>query len=1203
MTRWPIPVNGFWPELHAVGERIFLAHGNAQVFLAELRWIDGGLVLVRHQPIQTDRGWNAQWIRPGILTFWKETADPDIWQRFELDALAEGWPVTPTGDDPRIVAGNPRAGNQAGMVAAAGHWATWLASRTSPFRLAYDGQTLGTRKGFPVVAGDWLAASDSYPEPNNAIQTWKAGVPATVHPCLTPLNGLAVGPDGHLVYGFVDLAFIDPSGINQRGSCTPWRTEGVGPIIRHPDGTTWIVTITWDDPTRHTAVLLRPWPDGAMPGKACLVVEAAAVHASVLPFGDQWLVATNDEQGNGLLQAVPQATPLQVLKPRVADLGTMYLGYYYAAGRYGDFKPAQNCTVLAIDNFTADAVLPANAPARMRAAADQAGAIFIGTSFEDLDAMAGRWDLVHGLMLGEHQDTAGIETEARDARARLAARGLPAKPIVATIMPDQVFQAGWRIPAGVDVLGVEIYFDGPAASFGDMRKAALRRVDQVLEHTGDLPVILIAQAYDRNRDAWRAPVGRESLEGIQSALFDAARFHKLAGIWWFAYARNGGVLGLPDVEAWHRAGVAAASRPAGLATAVPPEPVTLAATILSYQPTTGEAPLTVTAVAKVTQGTAATFTWRWRKVGAGGWQVAALNPATDPDHHYVFGEPGDYEIGLVADGPGGPAATGKQRLVTVQPRKEKPMPEPTQRPTITLKTNDGVHYVTAEDGGGREGERIGTGHGHTRAKGVLLARSTDADLGDWQRFEVHPGREAGTVGFKLAVAVATPPNDTLPSGPWVTAEPDGTLVCNRWKPADFVPEAWEAFAVQDLGDGVVALKTAHGFLWCAELGGGREVTATDRGQPGPDDDLGIWQQFTPSEPLTRGGARPGGGGILGKRAGIVRAVGSCLADDDGPFLAVGTSLFPLAYLERNEPDRLDANLAKVAGRVHYVRAFGVVSGGSWEDRVIDPRLGDWEDYLAKATDRCYDDHGIRVHWTIFAGIDLCRDPKDRERIVRRFAAAMAPRAEKVFSVELANEGWQNGFGDSGGPDELRHLCASCGTCCPTWWRSPTRPPAATPPKRCRPSGITRGRARRSPPSTRIAARTGPAGSGGRCGSRGKFTSCRTSRRCGSWTNLSGPGPAWRWTAIPCGWRCWRRPATRRGARLSPCTPARGCGWAAEPTRAAGSSTCRAKPTCSTCRGSTRSWMPWWRWPPGCRTTARTGNGRMAMKSSRRIPST
>lgn len=97
----------------------------------------------------------------------------------------------------------------------------------------------------------------------------------------------------------------------------------------------------------------------------------------------------------------------------------------------------------------------------------------------------------------------------------------------------------------------------------------------------------------------------------------------------------------------------------------PPTPDPPKVTILDWQPRTGRAPVRSRAVRALTGGPATTLIWRYRLVEMHGWLVAAVNPASDHDHTFVFNTPGTYEIGVDAIGPGGTDGTATQRLVVV----------------------------------------------------------------------------------------------------------------------------------------------------------------------------------------------------------------------------------------------------------------------------------------------------------------------------------------------------------------------------------------------------------------------------------------------------------------------------------------------------------------------------------------------------------
>lgn len=159
------------------------------------------------------------------------------------------------------------------------------------------------------------------------------------------------------------------------------------------------------------------------------------------------------------------------------------------------------------------------------------------------------------------------------------------------------------------------------------------------------------------------------------------------------------------------------------------------------------------------------------------------------------------------------------------------------------------------------------------------------------------------------------------------------------------------------------------------------------------------------------------------RTGVVRVDGRAFRDDAGVFNSFGASLFWLAWGVKFDRARVEANLKTLADAgVDYVRAFGVVGpGGGWADREVDPRWPDHAKVIADATDLAYDRFGLRVQWTIFGGIDRVGTPEARAGVVDRFVEIARGREHKVMLFEIANEGWQNGFGGEAGRAEIRAL--------------------------------------------------------------------------------------------------------------------------------------------------------------------------------------
>jgi hypothetical protein len=144
---------------------------------------------------------------------------------------------------------------------------------------------------------------------------------------------------------------------------------------------------------------------------------------------------------------------------------------------------------------------------------------------------------------------------------------------------------------------------------------------------------------------------------------------------------------------------------------------------------------------------------------------------------------------------------------------------------------------------------------------------------------------------------------------------------------------------------------------------------------------------------------------LSRRRGVVRLEGKAAADDDGPFLGLGASLFWSTWGSLHDRARWERNLALLRNKVDYIRVLGIVG---WPNRTT--TLDDFTAaVVGDVTDTVYDRYGFRVKWVIFGGV--AGDAAARSAAVDRFIAAARPRQEKIYMVEVANEAFSTGFDD------------------------------------------------------------------------------------------------------------------------------------------------------------------------------------------------
>src|SRR5688572_9242709 len=159
-------------------------------------------------------------------------------------------------------------------------------------------------------------------------------------------------------------------------------------------------------------------------------------------------------------------------------------------------------------------------------------------------------------------------------------------------------------------------------------------------------------------------------------------------------------------------------------------------------------------------------------------------------------------------------------------------------------------------------------------------------------------------------------------------------------------------------------------------------------------------------------------------AGNVSVSGNCLADDQGPFLALGFTYMQALRDCKYNRSLYQSELSFMAARgYNYQRMLSMVGGYSaWAGKEIAPvsftnQVGTfipaWSDYWQQfrdCIDIAYDSYGIRTEVTIFADAQFIM-PSDSQRYAHldNILANLAGRTHKVILLEVANEAWQNGF--------------------------------------------------------------------------------------------------------------------------------------------------------------------------------------------------
>lgn len=168
----------------------------------------------------------------------------------------------------------------------------------------------------------------------------------------------------------------------------------------------------------------------------------------------------------------------------------------------------------------------------------------------------------------------------------------------------------------------------------------------------------------------------------------------------------------------------------------------------------------------------------------------------------------------------------------------------------------------------------------------------------------------------------------------------------------------------------------------------------------------------------------------------VRVIDHSLTVDGRPFLGLGVSYFQALRRCRNDPARLESDLAFLSRQgFNYYRMLSMVGWyPAWSGREIAPvtftdregrRVEAWPDYweqFRRLVDLAHDRYGLRSQITIFADAQLMPRKADRlAHLERLLAEVVAGREGKIILLEVANEGWQNGFAGPEGVADLREF--------------------------------------------------------------------------------------------------------------------------------------------------------------------------------------
>jgi hypothetical protein len=397
---------------------------------------------------------------------------------------------------------------------------------------------------------------------------------------------------------------------------------------------------------------------------------------------------------------------------------------------------------------------------------------------------------------------------------------------------------------------------------------------------------------------------------------------------------------------------------------------------MTYTPTAGSAPLTVTSTAVVSSssGPVDTYAWRMRRLGSATWERMQRGPAPTWIHEFV--EPGQFELGLDSYGPGGSDSTGQQRLVTVEgtaPQPEPPQPEPPPGNRIFCMPTGPVYFLSDS---GRHWLRVDhTKAGELRADCDATAYPPADDA--WERLTVED-LGSGKVALKAVASGQYPAS-------YLHATDGGTFDWANVHADRDVAGAHEEWIIGDNADGRVTIRTAAGWYLSADQGGGGLAGASRLLDPPPT--YG-WELFTPSVALF---VTAGSGGIAPAPIinGRIRIDHRMMVNDAGLFRPVFASALSALAPGKDALTFLDW---VVSAGFNGVRTFA--GALTWANQTADSARAALPGYLEACRQR-----GLYVE--IVCLTDTGEDPFDKDAHLAAIRDLCLPLDH--VTIELANE--------------------------------------------------------------------------------------------------------------------------------------------------------------------------------------------------------
>jgi hypothetical protein len=501
-----------------------------------------------------------------------------------------------------------------------------------------------------------------------------AGASTEAHRTRVAPFEILAGPDGTVVYGgFGPVHGFRIAGQDLNLQVAPWGGEGPMYLWRRPDGQVWLATVSWDGAREKGYILLRPFGET----ERCLPIERPAAFVTCVDHpGGQLIVASCDNVGRASIDVLPADAALVKLpasRPAVTVNTRRYQVAFLAKDpRYGWHEHPGNCDLLyeRVD-ANGDRLPEEDGAAIYRFAIEPQPGVHktpkptFASTFVAPHVPA---HLLRGILFSLEGGVAALDDPTRAARfeaqleesIELAIR--LKVPLVTNLDGDD-----WRRPVGAALArrylrkrpGLEMmamfecYPHRLGGTFGQLEGiepipwsvARWRETHAAVKALGFERVVIARSMYTQlvSIDPWLDNYPISHILALQPVITQLCNEWQVAGDFWFAWARRGGVVDYSEaLLPWAEA--LGAATPAELPDLC--HPAVQNVLQLTTTITKGPAPLKVPASVLAASGAFVPgVVWAWRKMGQPTWtEVSRANLAS---FTFDFPTAGQYEISAV----------------------------------------------------------------------------------------------------------------------------------------------------------------------------------------------------------------------------------------------------------------------------------------------------------------------------------------------------------------------------------------------------------------------------------------------------------------------------------------------------------------------------------------------------------------------------